>query len=79
MFFGRNEPERIEPDALEQFLGSLFEKKLGQFGAKALGVTKELRQASAEFNNACDELEKLEAVVEIRVPEKLEAVEASAL
>ncbi len=62
MFWGRNsKPEEIKIEELPHLLNSLFEKKLGNFGAEAQRIAKEIRRAHAEFEKACNELEIIDA------------------
>lgn len=61
MFFGKKEPEKIRPEALVQLLGSLFDKRLGQFEARARAITGDMRRARAEFGDACNAFAELDA------------------
>ncbi len=61
MFFGKDKPEEIRPDALYQLLNSLFEKKLGAFPGRADGIARQMLKSGAGFSEACDKLEKLDA------------------
>jgi len=60
MLFRKNEPENIKPDTLNGLLVSLFEKKLGQFEAKAQAIINSLGQAKIEFIDVCNKFEKLD-------------------
>jgi chromosome segregation ATPase len=61
MFFGKKEPEKVKAEALARLLASLFDKKLGQFEARARSITGEMRQARLKFGDVCKAFEELDA------------------
>ena len=61
MLFGKSKLEEVRPDGLCLLLNSLFEKKLGNFPDRADGIGRQMLKSSAEFSEACDRLEKLDA------------------
>jgi exonuclease VII small subunit len=62
MFFGNNGIEKVKIDALLQLLQSSFNIKLGtNFAMEINNIIKDLNHAFEEFENACTELEKIDA------------------
>ena len=62
MFFGgKPKPEAIGLSALDQFLNSLFDKKLAGMDSKASRAAKELASAKSRFGEACQKFEEVAA------------------
>ena len=61
LFGGKAKAETVEPGELRGLLNSLFERKLGAFGAKVGTTTRELRSEGQQFVDACERFKLLDA------------------
>ena len=62
MFFGgKPKPEAVELSALDQFLNSLFDKKLAGLDSKSSRTVKEFASAKSRFGEACQKFEEVAA------------------
>jgi hypothetical protein len=66
MLFGIGaKTEEISIGSLRTALDSYFDRKLGGFGSKAAGITRDLPNAKLQFSEACKKFEQLEAEPEL--------------
>ena len=66
MLFGKGDKaEEVESGELDALLNSLFNRKIGSFGSKASGITKDLERARLQFGDACRKFDQLNAEPEV--------------
>ncbi len=61
MFFGRREPDKVDPEGLVALADYLFSKKIASFVPKASSLAVQAHRARQRFVDSCDEFGRVEA------------------
>ena len=61
MLFGREKPDRINPDELEPLLNSLFDRALSQFDKRMSSFGSDMRDSVLQFKRALESFENISA------------------